>query len=111
MWAAMQFEFMRNALLAALLVSVACGIVGSYVVVRRMVFISGGIAHASFGGIGLAYLLGLNPVLGVIPFSIASALGIGYVSHRTRLAMDTTIGMWWALGMALGVVFISLSPG
>jgi zinc transport system permease protein len=70
----LQYEFMRNALVAAILASIACGIVGVYVVVKKIVFISGGIAHASFGGIGLAYFLGIDPVWGVAPFSIASAL-------------------------------------
>jgi len=107
----LQYEFMQNALLAGLLAAVACGIVGVYVVVKKIVFISGGIAHASFGGIGLGYLLGINPVLGAIFFTIASALGIGLVTRRTRLPEDTAIGILWAMGMALGIIFIGLSPG
>ncbi len=106
-----QFEFMRNAFYAALLASVACGVIGSYVVVKRIVFISGGIAHTAFGGIGLGYFLGINPLIGVIPFSLAAAVGIGIVSKRTRLAEDTSIGILWAMGMAVGVLFISLTPG
>jgi zinc transport system permease protein len=108
---ALQYEFMRNALVAAILASIACGIVGVYVVVKKIVFISGGIAHASFGGIGLAYFLGIDPVWGVAPFSIASALSMGMVSKKTRLPEDTAIGILWAVGMALGVIFIGLSPG
>lgn len=108
---ALQFEFMRNALIAALLASIACGVVGTYVVVKRIVFISGGIAHAAFGGIGLGYFLGINPLLGVLPFSIASALGIGLVSKRSKLSEDTAIGIFWAVGMALGVILIGLTPG
>jgi zinc transport system permease protein len=108
---ALQYEFMRNALLAGLLAAVACGIVGVYVVVKRIVFISGGIAHSSFGGIGLGYLLGISPIVGAALFSIASALGIGLISRRTRLAEDTAIGILWAMGMALGVIFIGLAPG
>lgn len=107
----LQYEFMRNAFMAAVLASIACGIIGTFVVVKRIVFISGGIAHAAFGGIGLGYFLGINPILGVIPFSIASALGIGLVSKRSRLPEDTTIGIFWAMGMALGVIFIGLTPG
>jgi zinc transport system permease protein len=107
----LQYEFMQNALLAGLLAAVACGIVGVYVVVKRVVFISGGIAHASFGGIGLGYLLGINPVLGAMFFTIASALGIGLVTRRTRLPEDTAIGILWAMGMALGIIFIGLAPG
>ncbi len=102
---------MQNALIAGLLASVACGIIGVYVVVKRVVFISGGIAHASFGGIGLGYLLGINPVLGAIFFTIASALGIGLVTKRTKLPEDTAIGILWAMGMALGVIFVGLAPG
>lgn len=108
---ALQFEFMRNALLAALFASIACGIIGTYVVVKRIVFISGGIAHAAFGGIGLGYLLGVNPLLGVIPFSILAALAMGLVSKSGKVSEDTGIGIIWATGMAAGIIFIGLSPG
>lgn len=108
---ALQYEFMRNALLTGLLASVACGVVGVYVVVKRIVFISGGIAHASFGGIGLGYLLGVSPVLGATGFTLASALGMGLITRRTRLPEDTVIGILWAMGMAMGVVFVGLAPG
>jgi len=107
----LQYEFMQNALMAGLLAAIACGIVGAYVVVKKIIFISGGIAHASFGGIGLGYLIGINPVLGALIFAMASALGMGYVTSKTRLPEDTVIGILWAIGMALGVVFIGLSPG
>lgn len=108
---ALQYEFMRNALMAGLLAAVACGIVGVYVVVKKIVFISGGIAHASFGGIGLGYFLGINPIIGALFFSLASGIAIGAITRRTRLAADTAIGILWALGMALGVMFIALTPG
>jgi len=107
----LQYEFMRNALMAAVLVSVACGIVGTYVVVRRIVFISGGISHAAFGGIGLGYLLGVNPILAALPFSIVSAVSIGIISKKTKVSEDTAIGVMWPVGMALGILFIHLSPG
>ncbi len=107
----LQYQFMQNALLAGLLAAIACGIVGVYVVVKKIVFISGGIAHASFGGIGLGYLLGINPVLGAMAFTVASSLGIGLVIRRTRLPEDTAIGILWAMGMALGIIFIGLAPG
>jgi zinc transport system permease protein len=107
----LQYQFMQNALLAGLLAAIACGIVGVYVVVKKVVFISGGIAHASFGGIGLGYLVGINPVLGAMAFTIASSLGIGLVTRRTRLPEDTAIGILWAMGMALGIIFIGLTPG
>jgi zinc transport system permease protein len=105
------YEFMRNAMLAGLLASIACGIVGVYVVVKKMVFISGGISHASFGGIGLGYLLGINPVLGALFFSLASAISMGFITRRTKLPEDTVIGILWAIGMALGIIFIGLTPG
>jgi zinc transport system permease protein len=108
---ALQYQFMQNALMAGLLAAVACGIIGVYVVVKRIVFISGGIAHASFGGIGLGYLAGISPVLGAMLFTPASALGMGLVIKRTKLPEDTAIGILWAMGMALGVIFIGLAPG
>ncbi len=107
----LQYEFMKNALIASVLVSVACGIVGTYVVINRIVFISGGISHAAFGGIGLGYLLGVNPILAAVPFCIASALGIGLISERTDVSEDAAIGVLWSLGMAAGILFIGLSPG
>ncbi|NLD74256.1 MAG: metal ABC transporter permease [Chloroflexi bacterium] len=108
---ALQFGFMRNALAAGLLVSLACGIVGAYVVVNRIVFISGGIAHAAYGGIGLGYYLGVNPVLGAMAFSLAAAVGMGAVQRRTRQRADTLIGVLWAVGMAVGIIFVDLTPG
>lgn len=107
----LQFEFMRNALYAAILVSIACGIVGTFVVVKRIVFISGGITHAAFGGIGLGYLLNVNPVLTAIPFSLLAACAIGMLRRHTKISEDSAIGMLWAVGMALGILFIGLTPG
>ncbi|MBA7537181.1 Manganese transport system membrane protein MntB [subsurface metagenome] len=107
----LQYEFMRNALLAAILVSIACGIVGTFVVVKKIVFISGGITHAAFGGIGLGYFLGINPILTAIPFSLLSAIGIGVISKRTKISEDSAIGILWAVGMAIGILFIGLTPG
>ena len=106
-----EYEFFRNAVWAALLASVTCGIVGSYIVARRMVFISGGITHASFGGIGIAYYLGLNPVTGAAVFSVLSALGIEYISGKTNVREDSAIGILWSLGMALGIIFVFMTPG
>ena len=107
----LQYTFIQNALIAAMLVSIACGIVGTYIVIQRLVFISGGISHTAFGGVGLGYLLGINPILAAIPFSILSALGIGLLSRSGRIASDTAIGILWTMGMALGVLFIGLKPG
>jgi zinc transport system permease protein len=111
MFEILQFEFMQNALFAAILGSIACGIVGSYVVVKRIGYIGGGIAHAAFGGIGLGYFLGINPLYCIVPFSILSALGIGLISKKTRVSEDTAISIFWSAGMALGVIFIGLAPG
>jgi len=107
----LQYDFIQNALAAAILASIACGIIGVYVVVKKIVFISGGIAHASFGGVGLSYYLGINPIIGVIPFSLASALVMGTVSKKSKIPEDSAIGILWSLGMALGVIFVYLSEG
>lgn len=107
----LHFEFMRNALLVGLLVSIACGVIGTYVVVKRIVFISGGISHTAYGGIGLGYYLGFNPMLGATIFTVVSALGMGLVQQHSRQRDDTIIGVMWAVGMALGIVFVKLSPG
>ena len=108
---ALQFDFMRNALMAGVLVSIACGIIGTLVVVNRIVFISGGIAHAAYGGIGLGYFWGFNPVLGAIAFALVSALGMGWVARKTRQRADTIIGVMWAIGMAIGIIAIDLTQG
>ena len=105
------YEFMRNALYASLLVGVACGLIGTLVVLNRIVFLGGGIAHAAYGGIGLAYYFGQDPMLGAILFSILSALGMGLVHLRTKARSDTLIGVMWSIGMAIGIIFVSLTPG
>ncbi|MCE5250374.1 metal ABC transporter permease [bacterium] len=108
---ALQFEFMRNAVIAGLLISVACGIIGALVVVNRMVFISGGIAHAAYGGIGLAFFFRLPPLLGASLFSVVIAMIIGALTFKNRHRSDTIIGVLWAAGMALGIILIDLTPG
>ena len=105
------FAFIRNAFLAALLASITCGMIGTYIVSRRIVFISGGITHASFGGIGMGYYFGFNPILGAIIFGILSALGIEFFTKKADLREDSAIAMLWSLGMALGIIFIFLTPG
>ena len=107
----LHLEFIQRALLAGFLVSVACGIIGVYVVVNRIVFISGGIAHAAFGGIGLGYYLRINPVLGALLFSVGAAIAMGTVQRRTDERADTVVGMMWAIGMAVGIILIDLAPG
>ena len=105
------YGFMRNALLAGVLVSIACGIIGTLVVLNRIVFISGGIAHAAYGGVGIAYYLGMDPVLGAVGFSLLSSLAMGLVHRKEGQRADTIIGVMWAIGMAIGIIFLSLSPG
>jgi len=105
------YGFVQNAIIASALISILVGFIGTYVVSRRLVFLSGGITHASFGGIGIAWYLGWNPLLGAAIFSIVSAVGIEYLTGEKRLREDSAIGMLWALGMALGVFFVFLTPG
>ncbi|MDR2118550.1 MAG: metal ABC transporter permease [Tannerellaceae bacterium] len=107
----LQYAFFRNALLAGLLTAIACGTVGTYIVSRRLVFIGGGITHASFGGLGLGFYLGINPVLTAMLFSILSALGVEWISRSKQVREDSAIAAVWSLGMALGVLFIFLTPG
>ncbi|HLN54033.1 MAG TPA: metal ABC transporter permease [Lentimicrobium sp.] len=106
-----EYRFFNYAIIAAILASVACGIIGSYIVAKRMVFISGGITHASFGGIGIAYFFGVNPILGAALFSILSGLGIEWASMKSNIREDSAIGILWSFGMALGIIFIFLTPG
>ena len=110
-YAVARYAYLHNALLAALLAGVACGIVGTYVVCRRTVFLAGGITHASFGGLGLAFYLGQNPIVGALAFAVLSALGIEWAGDRGRIREDSAIGIIWSVGMALGVLFMSLRPG
>ncbi len=109
--AILTYDFLRDALLAAVLSGIACGVVGTYVVARRMVFLSGGITHASFGGIGIAYHFGLNPIGGAMIFAVLSALGIEWTSAKGRIREDSAIGIVWSVGMAVGLLFIFTTPG
>jgi zinc transport system permease protein len=105
------YEFMRNAILAGLLAGVACGIIGTLVVVNRLVFVSGGIAHAAYGGVGMALFLGVAPLIGIVGFTVITAVIMALVSLRAKHRADTVIGVLWALGMAIGVILIDLTPG
>ena len=108
---ALEFPFFQRALTAGLLASLACGVVGTYVVVKKMASISGGISHAAFGGVGLGYFLGFEPLLGATLFALLGAGGISVGHHRMRYSIDTLIAILWPVGMALGIFFISLTPG
>lgn len=105
------YEFFRNAVLAALIASIVCGIIGPYIVVKRMVSLSGGLAHAAFGGIGLGYFLGVDPVAAAVAFTAGIAFLIGLIREKLGQYMETLIGAVWAAGMALGILFIALTPG
>lgn len=109
--ALLDLEFFRNALLAGALASVLCGVVGTFVVLKRLVAISGGVAHAAFGGLGAAYWAGLEPRLGAVAVAAASAVGLGILDGKRARGQDAAIGVLWAVGMAVGLVFLHLTPG
>ena len=111
MFELLEYTFFQNALLCTILIGVSCGLIGTYIVAKRMVFIGGGITHASFGGLGLAYFLGLSPLLGAAVFALAAAFCILYLSDNKRFKEDSLIGIFWSAGMAIGVLFIYLTPG
>ena len=107
----LQYNYLSNAVIACILSGITCGIIGTYIVARRMVFLCGGITHASFGGLGIAFYLGANPILGAMIFAILSALGIEWSSSHAKIRQDSAIGMVWGAGMAIGALFITLRPG
>jgi len=106
-----QYEFFRNALVAGLLASVACGIIGSYVVVKRIALVAGGISHTAYGGIGLGFFLGINPIAGAAVFSLAAAAIIVWIRNKSSQYEDTLIAIMWAMGMAIGIYFVGKTPG
>lgn len=106
-----QYTFFQNALIGSLLASIACGIIGTYIVTRRLVFISGGITHASFGGIGIGLYTGISPIITAAVFSVLSAFGVEWLSKRSDMREDSAIAVFWTLGMAIGIIFSFLAPG
>jgi len=108
---ALQFTFIQHALIAGILVSLAAGIIGSLIVVNRMVFLAGGIAHASYGGIGMAVFFGFPIFLGASAFAVLAALLVATLTLHKRHRIDTFIGLIWAVGMAIGVIFVDLTDG
>jgi zinc transport system permease protein len=108
---AFEFEFMRNALWAGLLVSIVCGVIGTLVVVNRIVFLAGGIAHAAYGGIGLAFFMGWPYVIGTAGFSVVAAGLMAAVTLKAKHRADAMVGVIWAVGMAAGVILLDLTPG
>lgn len=105
------FEFMQNAFLAGLLIAVVVGIIGSLIVVNKITFLAGGIAHSSYGGIGMAIFFGLPVLFGATVFAVLTALFIAFLTLKNKKRMDTMIGIMWAFGMAVGIIFVDLTPG
>jgi len=106
-----EYQFLQNALIAGLLTSIVCGIIGVIIVEKKLVMMSGGIAHTAYGGVGLGYLLGIEPIIGALGFAVVSACGIGAVRRRGGASAEVIIAMLWSFGMALGILFIGVMPG
>ncbi len=106
----LKYTFFQNALAGVVLISIACAVIGVYVVTRRMVFIAGGITHTCFGGLGLGYFMGWDPLATAAAFAVAGGLGVDAMSRR-KVREDSAIAVVWALGMALGILFVFLTPG
>ena len=107
----LQYNFIQNALIAGVLISIAAGIIGSLVVVNKITFLTGGIAHSSYGGIGLAIYLGIPVLFGATVFAVITAIIIAVITLKNRTRIDAIIGMMWASGMAIGIIFVDLTPG
>lgn len=107
----LQYAFFRNALAGVTLISLCSAIIGTYIITRRLAAISGGVTHACFGGLGLGYFLGWNPVLMAAAFAIGSSVGVEWMSRRFSVREDSAIAVVWGFGMALGVLFVFLTPG
>jgi zinc transport system permease protein len=107
----LQYDFIQNALIAGVLISIAAGIIGSLVVVNKITFLTGGIAHSSYGGIGLAIYLGIPVLFGATVFAVLTAVIIAIITLKNRNRIDSVIGMMWASGMAIGIIFVDLTPG
>ena len=107
----LKYNFLQNAMMAAVLASIACGVIGVYIMEKKLVMMSGGIAHTAFGGIGLGYFLKVEPIFTALGVSVIAALAVAALKRKARTDSDLLIGMFWSLGMALGVVFIAMTPG
>ncbi|HJJ35806.1 MAG TPA: metal ABC transporter permease [Methanocorpusculum sp.] len=105
------YQFLQNALIAGVLASIVCGLIGVIIVERKMIMIGGGIAHTAYGGVGLGYLLGFSPIIGACIFAVLAAFGIGAAKRKGRVQTDILIALFWSLGMALGIAFIGMVPG
>ncbi len=107
----LEYAFFQNALAAVFILSIASAIIGTYIITRRLVAISGGVTHACFGGLGLGYFLGINPVITAALFAIGSSVGVEWMASRHRVREDSAIAVVWSVGMAIGVIFVFLTPG
>ena len=107
----LKYNFLQNAIMAAVLASIACGVIGVYIMEKKLVMMSGGIAHTAFGGIGLGYFLKVEPIFTALGVSVLAALAVAALKRKAMTDSDLLIGMFWSLGMALGVVFIAMTPG
>ena len=105
------YQFLQNAILAGILASIVCGLIGVIVIEKKLVMMSGGIAHTAYGGVGFGYFCGMEPIIGAFIFTILAAFGIGIIKRKGGGNSDVIIGLFWSLGMALGIVFLSLMPG
>lgn len=109
--ALLQYEYLQKAVLASVFASIVCGVIGVIIIEKKLVMMSGGIAHTAYGGVGLGYMLGFEPILGAFIFAVAAAFGIGVIKRKAAGNSDVVIGLFWSLGMALGILFIALTPG
>lgn len=106
-----EYQFLQNAIIAALLASVVCGVIGTIIIEKKIIMMSGGIAHTAYGGVGLGYLLGFTPMIGAVIFAVMAAFGVGAVKRHGKVHTDIVIALLWSLGMALGIAFIGMMPG
>ncbi len=109
--AILEYQFMQHAILASVFASIVCGIMGIVIIEKKIVMMSGGIAHTAYGGVGLGYFLGIEPIIGAFVFSIFAAFGIGMINKKSSIQSDVIVGLFWSFGMALGILFIAFTPG
>jgi len=111
MFELLHYQFFQNALIAALLTSILSGVIGTYIVIKRISLISGSIAHSAFGGLGISYFLNYNPFIGGVIFSLGTAVIIAWLRRKAKNRLDVLLTFLWATGMAIGLIFIFLTPG
>ncbi len=109
--AVFKYDFLQNAVFTAIFASIVCGIIGVIIVQKKLIMMSGGIAHTAYGGVGLAYLLGYEPMFGAVIFSLIASMGLGYIKRKNKENSEVALGIFWSLGMAVGIISVSLSSG